>query len=64
MISLKRIYIRVVDYCIVFLFVFFLLEYIDIVLFFFFESLEVYDIGKCIEFDRKFLNLFIMNDVI
>lgn len=61
--SLKRIYIRVVDYCIVFLFVF-LLEYIDIVLFFFFESLEFYDIGKCIEFDRKFLNLFIMNDVI
>lgn len=61
--SLKRIYIRVIDYCIVFLFVF-LLEYIDIVLFFFFESLEVYDIGKCIEFDRKFLNLFIMNDVI
>lgn len=64
MISLKRIYIRVVDYCIVFLFVFFFIRIYWYCIVFFFESLEFYDIGKCIEFDRKFLNLFIMNDVI
>lgn len=43
---------------------FFLLEYIDTVPFFSLESPEVYDTGKCTEFDRKLLNSFIMNDVI
>lgn len=43
---------------------FFLLEYIDTVPFFSLESPELYDTGKCTEFDRKLLNSFIMNDVI
>lgn len=43
---------------------FLLLEYIDTVPFFSLESPEVYDTGKCTEFDRKLLNSFIMNDVI
>lgn len=55
---------RAADYCIVFSFAFFLLEYIDTVPFFSLESPEVYDTGKCTEFDRKLLNSFIMNDVI
>lgn len=42
----------------------FLLEYIDTVPFFSPESPELYDTGKCTEFDRKLLNSFIMNDVI
>lgn len=62
--SPKRIHTRAADYCIVFSFAFFLLEYIDTVPFFSLESPEVYDTGKCTEFDRKLLNSFIMNDVI
>lgn len=61
--SPNRIHARAADYCIVFSFAF-LLEYIDTVPFFSLESLELYDTGKCTEFDRKLLNSFIMNDVI
>lgn len=48
----------------IFICFFFLLEYIDTVPFFSLESPELYDTGKCTEFDRKLLNSFIMNDVI
>lgn len=60
--SPKRIHARAADYCIVFSFAF--ICYIDTVPFFSLESPELYNTGKCTEFDRKLLNSFIMNDVI
>lgn len=54
-----RIHARAADYCIVFS-----LNTLILYRFFSLESPELYDTGKCTEFDRKLLNSFIMNDVI